>query len=79
NLALHGHGDHPSYPCRKMQQGRSVTLVNIQSALHGLSGQFSVGGNTRTFTGEVLPYSQHRLPQKQNPHQFALMGVGFSK
>jgi hypothetical protein len=29
-----------------MQQGRSVTLVNIQSALHGLPGQFSVGGNT---------------------------------
>ncbi|RTL45684.1 MAG: hypothetical protein EKK53_05735, partial [Burkholderiales bacterium] len=31
--------------CRKKQQSRSVTLVNIQSALHGLPGQFSVGGN----------------------------------
>ena len=33
--------------CRKMQQGRLLTLVNIQSASDPVAGQFSVGGNSR--------------------------------
>ena len=33
--------------CRKMQQGRLLTLVNIQSASDPVAGQFYVGGNSR--------------------------------
>ncbi|MFG6459885.1 recombinase family protein [Roseateles sp. BYS96W] len=47
-----------------MQQGRSVTLVNIQSALHGLSGQFSVSGNTENESGAKL----------RRPELFRLLG-----
>ena len=34
------------FPCHKLQQSRSFTLVSFQSALRGFNGQFSVGANT---------------------------------
>jgi hypothetical protein len=45
NLAYHFHGDHLLALLLKYSAGQLNTLVNFESALLGLDGQFSVGVN----------------------------------
>ena len=45
NLANHCHGEHLQFPCYKMQQARSFTLVNFQPETPPSHGQFSSGRN----------------------------------
>jgi hypothetical protein len=45
DLAYHFHGDHLLALLLKYSAGQLNTLVNFESALLGLDGQFSVGGN----------------------------------
>jgi hypothetical protein len=46
DLAYHFHGDHFLALLLKYSAEQLNTLVNFESALLGLDGQFSVGGNT---------------------------------
>jgi hypothetical protein len=48
DLAYHFHGDHLLALLLKYSAEQLNTLVNFESALLGLDGQFSVGGNSRT-------------------------------
>jgi hypothetical protein len=45
DLAYHFHGDHLLALLLKYSAGQLNTLVNFESALLRLDGQFSVGGN----------------------------------
>jgi hypothetical protein len=45
DLAYHFHGDHLVALLLKYSAGQLNTLVNFESALGGLGGQFSVGVN----------------------------------
>jgi hypothetical protein len=45
DLAYHFHGDHLLALLLNISAGQLNTLVNFESALLGLDGQFSVGGN----------------------------------
>jgi hypothetical protein len=47
DLAYHFHGDHLLALLLNISAGQLNTLVNFESALLGLDGQFSVGGNTQ--------------------------------
>jgi hypothetical protein len=47
DLAYHFHGDHLLALLLKYSAEQLNTLVNFESALLGLDGQFSVGGNTQ--------------------------------
>jgi hypothetical protein len=47
DLAYHFHGDHLLALLLKYSAEQLNTLVNFESALLGLDGQFSVGGNTK--------------------------------
>lgn len=58
-------------PCRKLQQGRSLTLVSFTSALQLLDGQFSVGANTEIFIRSVRNMhnvARDRLKEYQLEH-----------
>jgi hypothetical protein len=46
DLAYHFHGDHLLSLLLNISAGQLNTLVNFESALLGLDGQFSVGGNS---------------------------------
>jgi hypothetical protein len=45
DLTYHFHGDHLLALLLNISAGQLNTLVNFESALLGLDGQFSVGGN----------------------------------
>jgi hypothetical protein len=59
DLAYHFHGDHFLALLLKYSAEQLNTLVNFESALLGLDGQFSVGGNTH---GLLL---QRQMPRGQ--------------
>jgi len=46
DLTYHFHGDHRLALLLNISAGQLNTLVNFESALLGLDGQFSVGGNS---------------------------------
>jgi hypothetical protein len=57
DLAYHFHGDHLLALLLKYSAEQLNTLVNFESALLGLDGQFSVGVNNYMFSGESAdPY-----------------------
>jgi hypothetical protein len=49
DLTYHFHGDHLLVLLLKFSAGQLNTLVNFESALLGLDGQFSVGVNSMAF------------------------------
>jgi hypothetical protein len=53
DLAYHFHGDHLLALLLKYSAEQLNTLVNFESALLGLDGQFSVGGNRRMESADV--------------------------
>jgi hypothetical protein len=55
DLAYHFHGDHLLALLLKYSAGQLNTLVNFESALLGLYGQFSVGVNSLTHAGTTAP------------------------
>ena len=73
DLTYHFHGDHLLSLLLNISAGQLNTLVNFESALLGLDGQFSVGGNTLNkclpFDGTAPPhaYSAGGLIRKGPP------------
>jgi hypothetical protein len=56
DLAYHFHGDHFLALLLKYSAEQLNTLVNFESALLGLDGQFSVGGNNLELQIDLKPY-----------------------
>jgi hypothetical protein len=62
DLAYHFHGDHFLALLLKYSAEQLNTLVNFESALLGLDGQFSVGGNSRLNVRSKHLALLHALP-----------------
>jgi hypothetical protein len=54
DLTYHFHGDHLLALLLNISAGQLNTLVNFESALLGLDGQFSVGGNNQLTNWDSL-------------------------
>jgi hypothetical protein len=73
DLTYHFHGDHLIALLLKYSAAQLNTLVNFESALLGLDGQFSVGGNTL-----ILCITEDALHKNQINDVFRL-GSNFRK